>query len=91
MTAERLLSISGERVLLDTNVIMRMEDARTATVREVLRSFVKNNDVCICDTVMYELLRNLNAKRFRDRHAFLREAGMSCLPEGTAAVRLSEK
>ena len=70
---------------------MRVEDARSVEVREALLSFVKQNEACICDTVMYELLRNLNAKRFRERHAVLRNAGLICLPEDAPVRAMFER
>ncbi len=91
MNVESFLGVSGRRVLLDTNVIMRVEDARSADVREALLSFAKENEVCISDTVMYELLRNLNAKRFRERHALLRRAGLQCLAENAAVQAMFER
>ena len=70
---------------------MRVEDARSAEIRTMLLSFAEQNEICICDTVMYELLRNLNAKRFRERHALLRRAGLECLAEGDAVRAMFER
>ncbi|MEI8229965.1 MAG: PIN domain-containing protein [Candidatus Peregrinibacteria bacterium] len=86
MSKTEFLAVQGKRVLLDTNVIMKIEDS-PKTVRGALVTFAKNNDVCICDTVLYELLRNLNAKRFRERHSLIRDAGLQCISEGTPEVR----
>lgn len=86
MNKSDFLGIRGTQVLLDTNIIMEL-DGSPKDVREALLSFANNNDVCICDTVLYELLRNLNAKRFRERHALIRKAGFDCLSEGTPAVK----
>ncbi len=86
MTKDALLAVHGKRILLDTNIIMKIEDS-TKDVRETLLQFASTNDVCICDTVLYELLRNLNAKRFRERHNLIRKAGLNCISEGTQAVQ----
>ncbi len=70
---------------------MKVEDARKSVVRGALLKFVEQNEVCICDTVMYELLRNLNAKRFRERHALVRRAGLECLAEDDAVRSMFER
>jgi predicted RNase H-like HicB family nuclease len=90
-TVDAFRRVRGQRVLLDTNVIMRVEDARSSQVRGALLSFAEHNEVCICDTVMYELLRNLNAKRFRERHELLRRAGLKCLAEDVAVRAMFER
>lgn len=80
------LAIQGKKVLLDTNIIMKIEDS-SKDVKELLLAFATKNNVCICDTVLYELLRNLNAQRFRERHNLIRTAGLNCISEGTPAVK----
>lgn len=86
MSKAEFQAVKGKQVLLDTNIIMKIEDS-PKEVRECLLAFATSNEVCICDTVLYELLRNMNAKRFRERHALIRKAGLHCISENESAVK----
>ncbi|MEK7137009.1 MAG: PIN domain-containing protein [Patescibacteria group bacterium] len=60
----------GKRLLLDTNILI----AGCTAGREqktIIADVVGQNDVCICDTVFWEFMRNCNANTFRERMGFL--------------------
>ncbi len=85
-----LTKVEGKRVLLDTNIIMKVEDGKS-DVREALLGFANKNETYISDTVLYECLRNLNAKRFRERHQLMRKAGFECLAEDAVVKAMFER
>ena len=85
-----LTKIEQRRVLLDTNIIMKVEDGDSDT-KKALLEFAEKNEVYICDTVLYECLRNLNSKRFRERHQLLRKAGLECLAEDGAVKAMFQR
>jgi|GEM_PF-2340015 len=62
-----LMAIRGISVLLDTNILIQGTGAKFQEQRVAITDFCKQNNVCICDTVFYEFMRNCSLKTFRQR------------------------
>jgi len=90
-----LLTLQRMRVLLDTNILIQGADARCLEQRKAIQDFCKQNEVCICDTVFYEFLRNCSPEKFRRRmrqvESWSRKTGMMpVLPENEKIPRTFE-
>lgn len=80
------LLICERKVLFDTNILM-LSDQSKARQRKLLVDFTSQNAVCICDTVFFESLRNMNHEKFRKRKEEIRKMTSEVISETSKEVK----
>lgn len=62
--------VQGERLLLDTNILI-VGCTANREQKTIIAEVIRQNDVSVCDTVFWEFMRNCSAETFRERMGFL--------------------
>lgn len=72
-SSANFLAIRGQKVLIDTNILILCFGEAKSEQRKILKEFFKQNQIYICDTVYWEFLRNTSVENFRKKHETLHE------------------